>query len=784
MVSSPEKSVIRLRTLGQLDLDSTGGREVHGALAQPRRAALLAYLALATPRGHHRRDALLALFWPESDIERARNALNQAVHFLRLSLGGGTIINRNGDDALALDWDSVWCDAVAFEEALAAGRTADALELYRGDLLPGFHVGDAPEFDRWLDAERARYADRYAEALEAMAEERERAGDFSGAVGYWKRLAGRDGYNSVVALRLMRALAAMGDAAGALQHARVHTVLLREELGLAPNAEIGALVEQLQSGQAAGPARAVRLPEAVHDASRPMIRSAEVVHPRPMPGVREVAARHRRLTLTLGLVALSAAVAGWAALRGHPQLIRSIAVLPFEDLSADTTNHTFAAGMFDVIITDLAHYPEMSVKSRTSAEQYKTPGKRLPDVARELDVDAIVEGTVIRDGSRVRVTAKLVHGQSDRLLWAGRYDGDLRDMLVLQVALADSIARAVRRAGGPSRPADTAVVGRQVRLPNELSRRLYMRGRDVELSRSPLGIETAKDAYRLAIEHDSTFAAGYAGLAGVYGFIADYALGPAAPALDSARIMARRAVALDSTLPEAHTALAVSLGDGGQFAAAEREFQRATQLGPKNAHAHYWYSVLLVALGRGADAKRESEVALSLDSIRPRGVVAMQRYAQWLMTGKRPYLKLPVAERRGVLKLEPGEPWARGRAAIEFAQEGRCDDAHTAIARAQQYAPNNIRTLSLLAQVYWRCGERPRARALLNEMKKRPDAKEHGLRIAAIYALVGEKDSAFVWLHRHRWTLSSLSALSAGYEIDSLRSDPRFAILTRKIGIR
>src|SRR3982750_970783 len=132
MISPSETSVIRLRTLGQLDLEGPGGHEVRNALAQPKRAALLAYLALATPRGHHRRDALLALFWPEHDTERARNALNQAVHFLRRSLGAHAVVNHNGDDALGLDWAAFWCGAVAFEEALDAGRAVEALELYRG----------------------------------------------------------------------------------------------------------------------------------------------------------------------------------------------------------------------------------------------------------------------------------------------------------------------------------------------------------------------------------------------------------------------------------------------------------------------------------------------------------------------------------------------------------------------------------------------------------------------------------------------------------------------------
>ena len=786
MVSSPERSVIRLRTLGQLDLDGAGERELHGALAQPRRAALLAYLALATPRGHHRRDALLALFWPESDTERARNSLNQAIHFLRLALGSGTIVNRNGDDAVALDWDSFWCDAVAFEDALAAGRTADALDLYRGDLLAGFHVSDAPAFERWLDAERARYASRYAQALDQMAEECEAVGDRAGAVTYWKRLAARDPYNARVALRLMRTLAAVGDAAGAIQHARVHTTLLREELGLAPNVEITVLVEQLQAGHSARSTSPMPLPATVPIASGDQPSSIpQSVHGAAASGVGRVAMRRRRLTLTLGLVVLSAAVAGWAALHTHTPLIQSVAVLPFEDLSADTTHRGFAIGMQDMLITDLARYRELTVISRTSAERMAGAQKSLPEIASDLHADGIVEGTILREGSRIRVTVQLINGLTDHHLWARSYERDLRDVLLLQSELAEAIARELHVAAAPIQRSVRASAGARDSMPDEYYlRELYRRGRSAELDRSPAGIEAAKAAYSLAIERDSSFALGYAGLAGVYGFIADYAIGPAGPALDSARMMARRAVALDSMLPEAHTALAVTLGDAGQFADAEREFRRAIELGPSNANAHYWYAMLLVALGRGADALRESERALSIEPIRPRGMLAIERYAQWLLTGKRSYLKLPVPDRRPVLKLDPGEPWARGREAIDFAEEGNCAAARSSIDQAQRFAPNNIRTLSLLANVYWHCGERTRARALVNAMKMRPEAIDHGYRIAVVYAAFSEKDSAFAWLGHQRWTVAALAALSADSQADSLRADSRFAILTRRLGVR
>src|SRR5689334_25158383 len=134
---------MRLRTLGALDLRNSDGQELRTVLAQPKRIALLAYLALATPRGFHRRDTLVALFWPEHDEEHARNSLSQSVHVLRQALGASAVVSRNGD-ALSLDWADFWCDAVAFEEAIDTGRLGDAVELYRGDLLDGFHVAGTP----------------------------------------------------------------------------------------------------------------------------------------------------------------------------------------------------------------------------------------------------------------------------------------------------------------------------------------------------------------------------------------------------------------------------------------------------------------------------------------------------------------------------------------------------------------------------------------------------------------------------------------------------------------
>jgi len=783
---------MRLRTLGALDLRDSGGQELRAVLAQPKRIALLAYLALATPRGFHRRDTLIALFWPEHDEEHARNSLSQSVHVLRQALGAGALVGRNGD-ALSVDWADFQCDAVGFEEALDAGRLSDAVELYRGELLEGFHVGGAPEFDRWVEAERERLARRYSAALEELASEREAAVDFVGATPLWRRLAARDPYSSRIALRLMRALAGAGDRAAAVQHARLHETMLREELDVAADPEVRALVRQLQATPADDYGLTTgRAPSAPASADNQVVSADGVV--RRATAASPDALRgngRRRVTVAAALVTLAIAAAGAVAFsRGSPSPslpIRSLAVLPLANLSRDSADQVFADGMHDELIVQMQRYPELSVTARTSTLQYRVTTKLPSEIARDLRVDAIVEGTVMREGGRVRMNVKLVRGSSDRQIWAKSYTRDLRDILDLQREVADAIARELRVAATPVSRVTREASGPLDSAPDKLYlMQLYQHGKSHELSRSLVGLQTARQNYWSAIDRDSTFALGYASLAEVYELMAYYDYAPVGPALDSAHAMARRAVALDSTLPEAHTALAFSLADAGDFDSAERAFKRAIELGPSNAQAHFWYSLLLVALGRGEEALRQADRGLELDPLSPRAALGMKRSAQYLITGTRPPPKLRVEDQRPILKLDPGEPWALAREAVNFAEAGRCVEARSNILKARQLAPgNNMRMVGHLGVVDWLCGEPTHARALLAEMERSPKAADYGTPIGALHARFGEKDSAFAWLGRQRtWSMIHLAFVSADQYMDPLRSDPRFPQLLRRLGIR
>jgi tetratricopeptide (TPR) repeat protein len=314
---------------------------------------------------------------------------------------------------------------------------------------------------------------------------------------------------------------------------------------------------------------------------------------------------------------------------------------------------------------------------------------------------------------------------------------------------------------------------------------LVLKARHAEVNRSLVGLQTAMQAYRRAIERDSTYAPAYAGLASVYNLMAEYNYAPTRPALDSARAMAQRAVTLDSTLPEARTAVAMALANAGHFEAAEREFRRAIELGPNTASAHYSYAVMLVALGRGQEALVEAEESLALDPFAPRVASAMKRWAVFLLTGQRPHRQLPVRERQSTLRDEPGDPWARARQALDLAEDGRCAEARSGLEDAKRLAPGtNLRMSAFVGSVFWLCGEREQARQLLREMKRHPEAREEGIRIAWLHARFGERDSAFVWLQDQRWSVVEVAGLSANEAFDSLRTDPRLPELLRRLRSR
>lgn len=241
--------MIRFRALGSLELTGPDGETTDSVLSQPKRTALLAYLALATPRGFHRRDKIVGVFWPDSAHEQARASLRRSIHFLRLRLGEEVVIGR-GDEELSLDWGQVWCDAVAFEDAVEAGRTEAALELYQGDLLEGFFLSRCPEFERWLEGERERLKEKAAGAAWSLAHQRIREGRLTEAERTGQRALSLVPTDENEVRRFIGALAEGGDRAAAIRFYEKFAALLATHLNVTPSRETALVAEAIRAEDA------------------------------------------------------------------------------------------------------------------------------------------------------------------------------------------------------------------------------------------------------------------------------------------------------------------------------------------------------------------------------------------------------------------------------------------------------------------------------------------------------------------------------------------------------
>ena len=250
--------MIEFRTLGGLDLHDAQGRELRAIFSAPKRAALLTYLAIATPRGFHRRDTLLALLWPELDQEHARGALRQALHLIRRSMTDGALL-AEGDDEIALDREVFWCDAVAFEQLLDKGSVEEALALYRGELLEGFHLSGCLEFEHWLEDERRRLEGRAAHAAWSLVEQAEAQGNLAKAGEWARRATGFVPDDEAALRRLLALLDRAGDRAGAIREYEAFAKRLREEYEAEPAPETTALIESVRAREQRNGAGAPRV---------------------------------------------------------------------------------------------------------------------------------------------------------------------------------------------------------------------------------------------------------------------------------------------------------------------------------------------------------------------------------------------------------------------------------------------------------------------------------------------------------------------------------------------
>jgi TolB-like protein/DNA-binding winged helix-turn-helix (wHTH) protein/Flp pilus assembly protein TadD len=502
------------------------------------------------------------------------------------------------------------------------------------------------------------------------------------------------------------------------------------------------------------------------------------------PSERTVISEHRRwphARETLGFVLLLVVVTSAVLIirsRSHPTpVIRSLAVLPLENLSGDARQDYFSDGMTDELITELGQIRDLRVISRTSIMTFKGSRKPLPEIARDLNVDAVVEGTVLRSGNQVRITAQLILATADRHLWAKSYEGDFRDAFALQSQIARSIASEIRI---ELTPHEKAVLEPKKHV-NVEAYEAYLKGRYFWNKRTADGLKMAVDYFNQTTGKDPNFAAAYAGLADTYALLGDWEYGVLAPkeAYPRAKAAAIKALELDNTLGEAHISLAFCLDNfDWDWESAGREFRRGIELNPGYATGHHWYAWHLTALGRNDAAVAEIQKAESLD---PLSLIISADLAEELLVAHR--FNEAIEQSRKTVNLDPFFGLAHFVLGQALTQQHLYKEAIAELQKAIELSPGNTAVKANLAYAYAVSGMKGEAVKMLNDLKNRSShAFSNAPEIAVIYVGLGQKDQAMAWLEKAYVERFNPAVLMRPC-FDPLRSDPRFQDLLGRIGL-
>jgi len=483
-------------------------------------------------------------------------------------------------------------------------------------------------------------------------------------------------------------------------------------------------------------------------------------------------------------LALMAVVAMAAALWLVPRLRRpspapvlhSLVVLPLENLSGDPSQDYIGDGMTDALTTDLAKLGSLRVISRTSAMRYKGTRKGMPEIARELKVDGVVEGSVVRAGNRLRVTAQLIQAASDHHLWAETYDRDLGDVLRLQGEVAQAIAEQVRAQVTPEQRARF----RAAPAVNPEAYEAYLRGLHfITTASTAQQIGVAQRYFEESIRKDPGLALAYVRLADCYVSLGGYRYLSPERAYGAAKEALRRALELDGSMGEAHTTLAMlSWWHEWDWVAAEREFNLAVELAPSYAWAHSNRSIFLAWSGRRAEAFAEIGRARELDPGYTSSACESANYFQL-----RDYEDLMEVSRRGIVS-DPNdwlEPYFLG---VAYERLGKRPEAIPEYQKAIELSKGDQDPVAALAHAYAVAGRRTEAETMLRDLQRR-DGYVSPYLIATIYAGLGDTDKALALLEKarqeHSWDIAW--QIKADPRIDNLRSDPRFQSLLRRVGV-
>jgi TolB-like protein/Tfp pilus assembly protein PilF len=464
----------------------------------------------------------------------------------------------------------------------------------------------------------------------------------------------------------------------------------------------------------------------------------------------------------------------------NPQVISSLAVLPLQNLSDDPSQDYFADGMTEELITELSSLSSLRVISRTSIMRYKNANKPLPEIARELGVEGIIAGSVLRSGDHVRITAQLIYAPQDKNIWAQSYERDVKDVLALQSAVASRIANEIRVQMKPGEQAQL----NSSRTVNLRAHEAYLQGRyhlqqaQDALFKKDKGklneheAESAVNYFRQAIQADPNYAPPYIGVSEAWGA----SQLPPRDWMVRGRPMVLKALQLDDSLADAHYNMATILGFvDWNWVESEKEFRRAIQLAPSNADIHLDYSKLLFDLGRAQEGMREAELAQTLDPKNERMSDAFYFSRQF---------DRAIELYQGRAQVMPSDFFPHYALADIYALTGRQQDAITEIKKMLTVLEYQD-LAETIGRVYKTSGYQ---QALKVYAKQLEEVYSHTTYIpewyiASVYGFLGDKDHAFAWLEKAYKARDSVDSLLADPQWDPLRSDPRFKDLLKRVGL-
>lgn len=824
---------IRVATLGGLRIELDGA-EVRDLPAQPVRGAVFLYLALEREAT---RDELATLFWGDRDIERARRSLNQTLYELRLRLGDDWVASSR--DRVQVS-PSVSVDALDFIAAAEAARDDEALTLYGGAFLEGFHLGGTTAFQTWVDRRRAELGRLHRDLCRRGADARTASGDLAGALVVARRWAETDPLEDEAHHHIIALLAQIGRRNEALQHYDAYRELIARELEIEPLDETKELVARIREGgssdvQTRASTGAAAAPLVTADSRKAFDAPAE----RAMRGPSQPPATHsavrfrRRWALGSALALVAVVVLVWYNARDAGNEVaesgsaaldsRALAVLPFANLSADPERTYFADGMTEDLLTHLSRIGELRVISRNSAMRYRNSQLPIPRIAAELGVRYIVAGSVRREDDQVRVAAQLIDGSNDTQLWAETYDRELSGIFEVQSDIAQRIAEQLQSRLVPVAGARIAAGA----TPNPAAYDLVLRGRaylnrpgDADVRKYPPAI----GFFREALAIDAGYAQAYVGLSRAYRRHVGL---PIQLRQDSALFYAARAVELDPESAEA----AAALGTAHLFArepdAADAAFRRALELNPSQLEALAGRARLAATRGRFDEAVRWQQRSVDVDpfsatmlgllgsflldvgetagaetafrravELSPDGPAPSFMLAQVLMIrGRETEAEQRMRMLEAVASDHPGTHFLLGRF---HAQRGRFEVADTQLARAAEALGGGAADATVALQrayVARKMGQERRAADLLGDAEADIVPKEqdgnHSPRLRLqLHALRDEPDLAVETL-RQQWAEPG-GELLAGPQLgfywldrdpllENLRSDAAFTALLRQM---